>query len=390
MTGMNGKNPTAKILHVWDTKVNSNLNIDDLLQHTSLIQKSIARVFIASSKEIFKSQTYQHLLSQIVSPYPEGLLRRIVSRYRFRRLLLDEIEDFGPDIIFVHFGQTAASLMTLLMRQEKTIVVALYGQDIGVGLRKIRWRIKYRIFPKSGAKFLVLSEDVKSKLIALNVDPSLIAVYNYPINVRPYLKVVKSTNDGLFRITIPGRLVEKKGHRYLFEAMKILRTQEILTHLNVVGYGENLGQFQELAITFGIESQITWIDTSEATIHGRFDDLYSEVLAQTDLVVLPCVTSDGGDIEAGPALVLCLAQIAGVPVLTTPFSGHEVSIVNGRTGFTVNERDVNELANKIAWCINNSFEVETIASQAREHALKVFDQERDVAKLGEILLEDFL
>ena len=310
-----------------------------------------------------------------------------MSKLRFRALVKREISNFNPDLIFFHFGQTAATYINLAVKSKKPFVVALYGHDISVAIRKLRWRIKYRIFAKTDGRYLVLAEDVRRRVLDLGVRDSKISTYNWPLDLSPYLSIERSKKTDRLRITIPGRLVEKKGHTYLFQAVKRLNNRNIPVDLTVIGYGDR-ADYVKLAEDLNIIDQIRWVDTTEATIKGEFDKIYSQVLKDTDLVVLPCVTSSEGDNEAGPALVLCLAQAAGVPVLTTAFRGHEISIEEGVTGLISKEADVEDLTEKIIWSIENTDAVEEIARAAKETVHRIFDLDSSINAIYEIITTD--
>ena len=376
-----------RVLHVWDTKADSGLNIDDLLERAPLIQRAIVRVLVSRGAAKPIDQYGQHALETVLSPYPANPVSRQISKFKFRLLLIREIESFKPNLVVFHFGQTAATYIKLIQRFRIPFFVAIYGHDISVALNRMRWRLKYRVFSKSTGIFLVLAEDVKRRLIELKISETNIKLYTYPIDIATYLNSSKIPRSNDFRLTIPGRLVEKKGHLFLFEALKILNERKIPAHLNVVGYGGDLEYYQSRAIDLGVNNQINWIDTTEATIQGNFDQLYRKVLDETDLVVLPCITSSEGDNEAGPALVLCLAQASGTPVLTTPFKGHEISITDGVTGLLSIEGDSMLLANKIAWAIENPVELSMIARSGELFVQDLFDQVSNINNLFEIIKE---
>ena len=376
-----------RVLHVWDTKADSGLNIDDLLERAPLIQRALVRVLVSRGAAKPIDQYGQHTLETVLSPYPANPISRQISKFKFRLLLIREIESFKPNLVVFHFGQTAATHIRLIEKFRIPFLVAIYGHDISVALNRMRWRLKYRVFSKSTGIFLVLAEDVKRRLIEQKISERNIKLYNYPIDIAPYLNSSKIPRSNHFRLTIPGRLVEKKGHLFLFEALKILNERKIPAHLNVVGYGGNLEYYQSRAIDIGVNNQINWIDTTEATIQGNFDQLYRKVLDETDLVVLPCITSSEGDNEAGPALVLCLAQASGTPVLTTPFKGHEISITDGVTGLLSSEGDSILLANKIAWAIENPVELSMIARSGKLFVQNLFDHVADINNLFEIIKE---
>jgi len=376
-----------RVLHIWDTKMDSGLNIDDLLERAPLIQRSVSRVLVSQGAKKPMDQRSQHQLDTVLSPYPENPVARQISKLKFRALLKQEIKSFKPDLIFFHFGQTAATYIKLVRKYRVPFIVAIYGHDISVALNQLRWRLKYKIFAKSDGRFLVLAADVKRRLTDLKISASNIDLYNYPIDISPYLDAAKVLRSDHFRLTIPGRLVEKKGHIFLFEALRILKERNIFVHLNVVGYGGNRDYYQKLASELGVNDQINWIDTTQATIQGNFDRLYRQILEETDLVVLPCVTSGEGDNEAGPALVLCLAQAASTPVLTTPFKGHEISITDGVTGLLSAEGDSVDIANKIEWAIDNPDQLSAIANAGKLFVRNLFDQDANISHVFELIAD---
>lgn len=367
-----------RVMHIWDLRVDSGANIDDALAATGIVQISVSRILVRNSALEGITNHALETISELKSPYPRNIFFRKLSKIRFRSFVKSQILTFKPDVIYFHFGQTAASLIKYLGKFHIPFIVAFYGHDISVALRQPRWIKKYAIFTKTSGRFLVLSNDVKKRVTKLGIDPSRVTEYNYPLDLSLYLAVQKEPTKSIYTITIPGRLVEKKGHKVLFEAVSHLKTFGKDVNLRVLGYGNSWSNFQEFASQLAIENRIEWIDSSESTVNGSFNSLYASVLTTTDLVVLPSITSSDGDDEAGPALVLCLAQASGTAVLTTPFEGHEISITDGETGFLSRESDPIDLAEKILFCINNPNLVEKVAQQGKMHVQEVFDKQRNL------------
>ena len=373
-----------KVLHIWDTRVDSGLNLDDSLKSTPLEQSIFSRVLVRRNTESISKQKFLYELKQIESPYPKNVFLRYRSQIIFKRNVVKEIAVFQPDLIFFHFGQCGARFVKKIERLKTPFVVALYGHDLSVALESKRWRRKYSVFKGTYGGFLVLANDPRRRLLSMGVIENQISLYTFPINIKPFLKLTHRSQDSIYRITIPGRFVEKKGHKYLFEAVILLKRRQFKVHLTILGYGER-GILLEYLETLSILEQISWVDTGAATIKGDFNEIYAKTLSQTDLVVLPCTTSQDGDNEAGPALVLCLAQAAGVPVITTPFEGHEVSIVHGQTGLITKENDSLDLANQIEWCIHHPTEIAEIGQNAKTLIQNVFSFENTVEKLYLVL-----
>lgn len=378
-------NSRTKVLHVWDLRLDSGRNIDDLLETVDLEQRVISRVLVSQGARHSIQQTRLHELRELLSPFPRNPFLRIYSKSKFKYLLKREIQEFRPDVIFYHFGQTAATWIPLSTTFNVPYVVGIYGHDISVALKQKRWQRKYRIFTRTNGNFLVLAEDVKRRIVQLGVSESRIFGYNYPLNATRYFALAKNPKALPFKVTIPGRLVEKKGHIYLFQAIQVLKNRNIHVEVTVIGYGGDRDAYQQMAKDCEISDQIKWIDTANSTIQGSFDDLYLEVLAETDLVVLPCITSSKGDNEAGPALVLCLAQAAEVPVLTTAFEGHEISISDGETGLICLAGNPSDLADKIEWSISNPTPLARIAEAGKNRVKEVFDQDANIAKIRDVI-----
>ncbi len=375
----------TKVLHVWDLRLDSGRNIDDFLETPGLQQRAISRVLVSQGPRHSIQQTRLHELRELLSPFPKNPFLRIYSKARFRFLLKREIQQFRPDVIFYHFGQTAATWIPLSSSFNIPYVVGIYGHDISVALKQKRWQKKYRVFANSKGNFLVLANDVRRRMMELGVSESRIFSYNYPLDATRYFAMEKKPKGPIFKVTIPGRLVEKKGHIYLFKAIQLLKNRNIPVKVTVIGYGGDRDAYRLMARDCEISDQVEWIDTSDSTIRGGFDDLYLDVLSTTDLVVLPCITSSEGDNEAGPALVLCLAQAAEVPVLTTAFEGHEVSISDGETGLISLPGDPEDIANKIEWSKSNPSALAKIAAAGRDRVREVFDQDVNVGKIREVI-----
>ena len=192
-------NSQVKVLHIWDTRVDSGLNIDDLLQETPLLQKSVSRILVHQGARKAIPQVDQHHLEEILSPFPKNVFMRQLSHLKFRKLVRREISQFNPNVLFFHFGQTAAKFIDLAVKYRKPFVVALYGHDISVAINQPRWQKKYRTFSKSDGRFLVLANDVKQRVINLGVDESRITLYSYPLNIHPYLNIKKRLHEGRSR-----------------------------------------------------------------------------------------------------------------------------------------------------------------------------------------------
>ncbi len=96
--------------------------------------------------------------------------------------------------------------------------------------------------------------------------------------------------------------------------------------------------------------------------------------------MLPSVTASNGDRE-GQGLVLQEAQMAGLPVLSTWHNGIPDGVLDGQTGFLVPEKDVDSLAEKLEYLIQNRVLWPQIGHAGQEFVRNKFDVNIVVDKL---------
>ncbi|MFV2031915.1 MAG: glycosyltransferase family 4 protein [Gammaproteobacteria bacterium] len=131
-----------------------------------------------------------------------------------------------------------------------------------------------------------------------------------------------------------GRAVDKKGYRYLLDALAAL-PDNIHWIFNHIGGGELLEQLKEKADSMGLDNRINWLGALPQT----------EVLAhyrKADLFVLPSKISDDGDRDGLPN-VLMEAQSQRLACLSTNISGIPELIDHGETGWLVPQNNSDAL-----------------------------------------------
>jgi glycosyltransferase involved in cell wall biosynthesis len=133
-----------------------------------------------------------------------------------------------------------------------------------------------------------------------------------------------------FTILTPGRLVEEKGHRYLFEAIEILNKRGYDFEFLIAGRGP-LEEYC-LAKTQNAKN----IQLIPELTHSKLMKLYNEV----DLIVIPSIYEAFG-------LVVGEAMIMGVPVVATSVYGIIEIIKSGKEGLKVPPGDPSALADAI-------------------------------------------
>lgn len=79
------------------------------------------------------------------------------------------------------------------------------------------------------------------------------------------------------------------------------------------------------------------------------------------------------------------AMACGKPVVATRVAGVPEAVIDGATGYLVEPRDIQGLAEKILYLLRNDQLATEIGKKARQHVIKEFSYEKVIPKIAEIL-----
>ncbi|GBQ09569.1 colanic acid biosynthesis glycosyl transferase [Komagataeibacter rhaeticus] len=280
---------------------------------------------------------------------PPTLLQRLIgmgSRYLDRPVpgMLRLMRDVAPALVHAHFGFDGVEAWPVARALGVPLLVTLHGSDItthmhwfasGGGGR--RWRAYPRRLERLAAErrvsFVAVSHSIREAAIRAGLPPQRIHVCPIGIDVQRFRHTGRPVAEREPVILFAGRLVEKKGCRYLIEAFRTVRAQMPQARLVIAGDGPERSALSAMAA-----------DMEGITFHGRYSAAQMQPLLQEARVFcLPSVTARNGDAE-GMGLVLLEAQASGVPVVTSARGGATEGILNGETGFAFAEGDVAALS----------------------------------------------
>lgn len=206
----------------------------------------------------------------------------------------------------------------------------------------------------------------------IQILPVGLDVHQFPFRERTFPK------DGIVRILTVGRLVEKKGHSYMLQALKII-VQNHKVHYTIVGDGPLEKVLRDQVQQLQLEKYIEFTGPLSSDQVRKMYDL-------AHLFVLPSVTSLDGDME-GQGLVLQEAQAMGIPVVSTYHNGIPDGILEGQSGFLVPEKDSKALAKIIIDLIQQPENWKRMGQKGRAFVEENYDIQRLNQQLEKIYLE---
>jgi glycosyltransferase involved in cell wall biosynthesis len=167
-------------------------------------------------------------------------------------------------------------------------------------------------------------------------------------------------DDKAFLITVSARIHCMKGQKYLIEACRTLKSRIKAFYVLLAGEVDDyayLKECQKLIKEFDIQDRVMFL--------GQINNV-SQLLRETDIVVLPSISS-----EAFPRSVI-EAMATGKPIIATNVGGCSEAFEDKISGFLVPGKDSGALADKILLLAKNKILREKVGSEARKRAVKLF------------------
>lgn len=246
------------------------------------------------------------------------------------------------DIVHCHFGPLGKFAVNLKLcgLLDSKIVVSFHGYDMSSYIQDHGCHVYDEIFEYADY-CLPISEYWKERLIELGCPKEKLLVHHMGVDPNKFIykiPVFKGKDESLNLLTV-SRFVEKKGIRYGVEAVSNLLKLGYRINYQVVGHGPLFNEITDLIVEENCQESIQLLG-------WKTQEEINALLSQCDVLLAPSVTAMNGDMEGIPVVIM-EAMSRGIPVVSTIHSGIPEIVVNGVTGFLVEERDVIGLTNKL-------------------------------------------
>lgn len=166
------------------------------------------------------------------------------------------------------------------------------------------------------------------------------------------------------QILFVGRLVERKGVKYLIEAFSKI-VNKVDARLNIIGSGPEMEMLQKLTRERGIETKVNFL----GMVSSKDLDYYYR---NADIFVLPAVIDSKGDTE-GLGVVLIEALTYKLPVIASSVGGIVDIIKDNETGLLVPEKDIDALSNAMLKLLTETDFAKQLAENGYQYVNKVFN-----------------
>ena len=264
-------------------------------------------------------------------------------------------------------------------------VVSLHGSDLYVAERYAVARGAARVALRRAAWITACSEDLRRRAVALGAPSDRSDVVPYGVDVTRFRPDAAAARAARARLRLDptdplivavGRLVRKKGFEYLLDAAGCLGGRWPRLQIAIAGDGDLADELRKRAEERGLGERARFLgDVPRNDVPG--------LLATANLVVVPSVRDDRGNVDGLPNVVL-EALASGTAVVATPAGGITSVAHDGRTAAIVPERDVEALAAKIDDLLRHPDRRRKLGEAARHAMTREHTWDHVAARLDEI------
>ncbi|NKB18002.1 MAG: colanic acid biosynthesis glycosyltransferase WcaL [Pseudanabaena sp. CRU_2_10] len=289
-------------------------------------------------------------------------------KWLYRAMLFLDRQEY--DIIHCQFGTLSA--MALLFRDlgilPGKLIVTFRGIDISQHVKEKGDRVYERLFAQ-GEFFLANCEFFRQKAIVIGCNPEKIVVHGSGLDCRQFAyKTRYLSADGIVRIATTGRLVEKKGIEYCIRAIAQIAPKHTNIEFNIIGDGPLKADFEQLIQALNVGDRVKLLGWKQ---HQEI----AEILDNCHLFLAPSVTAADGNQDA-PVNTLKEAMAMGLPVISTIHGGIPELVEDGVSGFLVQERDSDAIAQKLDFLIEHPELWEAMGRAGRQRVEAMYDKEK--------------
>ena len=251
-----------------------------------------------------------------------------------------------------------ALLARLFIKSAPPLLCTSHGSDLFALQGNINKIVKRLIVKKSTA-VTVVSRAMRNEVIKLNVNHEKVSVIPMGVDLhnRFYPPETRKNSGSLLFV---GRLVKKKGLRYLLDALPLILKRHPKVCLRIAGDGPEKDDLKSRCVNLGISAHVHFLGAVK-------NDLLPALYQSSNVVVFPSVIAEGFGLVLVEALGCeCAAVVSDLPALRD-------IIIDGKTGLVVPQKNIQQIAEKVILLLNDDELRCSLGKEGRRFVLKHYD-----------------
>lgn len=312
----------------------------------------------------------------------EKLYKKITKTYfpLYKRVLVEK----NAAILHSHFCNYGMEDMFLKKELNLAHLTTFYGSDIWVGSTQRGWKDRFKKFAESSDLFLVEGNAMKEKVVSLGADKNMVKVFHLGVDLGNIEFSPRAVgDDGLIRILMAGRAIEKKGHIYGLMAFERLCRVYPNIRLDMIVGGKSIkseeikNAMRKFVAENGIQDKVDWVEFLPY-------QQYLKRIKNAHIFLQPSVHASDGDAEGGFPVTITELSASGVPIVGTFHCDIPEVVIEGKTGLLAKENDVDDLTRKLEYLVRRPELWPQFGNDGRAHIEKEYNIQTQVQLLEDI------
>jgi glycosyltransferase involved in cell wall biosynthesis len=329
----------------------------------------------------FHCQFINLALAKDLNDIGKGGITKLINFIKKNNSIRRTVKEFKPDLCYVTPNAKGAAfykdfvVVMMLKAMGQKVVVHYHNKGVATRQNRILDNWLYQHFFKKLIVILLakpLYQDI-CKYVKVK------DVYFCPNGIPIQKNIPVHINHEKFNILFLSNMMEEKGVWNLVEACRILKEKGKRFHCHFVGKWSDIAEEE-----FRQKIQLLNLSNCISAYGGKYGNEKETYFQKADVFVFPTYYNN----ECFP-LVLLEAMEHGLPCISTQEGGIAAIIDEGKTGYVIEKKNPQVLADKIKILMEQPVLCKTMGIAGREKLESEFTLEKFECKLRDIFQEIF-
>lgn len=328
--------------------------------------------FICDDKSIFLFPLNINIIRVLIKRLAPILYTYFYNKSLQKFLIKNEI-----DLVLCNFGTQGANVTPACVKTGLPQIVYFYGYDAYIYSVLKKYKKRYAFMFAHASKLLVVSQDLLFQLVKLGAPKDKIIINPCGFDINDFGRAYPEKSDK--RLLFVGRFVEKKAPDLLLRAFDKTVKEVPDAQLIMIGGGELNTEVVSLIASLKLEKSVQLMGFQPP-------EIVTKEIQKARAYVQHSRTAKDGDSEGTPVSIV-EASGSGLPVVSTRHGGIKETVIDGITGFLVDEGDWESMANYMVKLLNDPVLAGKMGVAGRDHILKNYTVDQQIKMLKEIMNE---
>lgn len=343
-------------------------------RESSVAERKNPVICIVHPNENTYSETFIHahierLPTQVIVLHRNSLPLQDIST------LKQFLWDNQVEAVLAEYAPVGVGLIDVCEEAGLPLIVHTHGGDTQIDevLARMGERL-LELFAKASA-VIAPTIFIQQQLLDLGVPESKVIVNSYGVDTSLFKGANPKTSPPIFLMV--SRLVDLKAPPLSILAFKKVVEAHPDAHLIIVGTGPLLETCKQITKALKISQSVQFLGVKTPTE-------VAEIMKTARAFIQHSMTKTDGECEA-LGVVFLEAGASGLPVVATQSGGIPEVVIHGKTGFLVEEADIDTMAEYMLKLAENPNLASQLGQTARERICHNFSIEKSIEKLWQVI-----